>query len=235
MRSCLIQLLVTFAVLFLVVWFGVPIGASWLATNALNASGFNGTDTKVDVHSDLPPRILLGHADSIHLTSSQVSSKNLHAATIDLTLNGVELFDRKFDSALGILTGVVVFAQDGKPVTIDKVTIDGVSTGATATLSMSNTEAASLAQSQLQSRGIVATVTVHSPDLVMITSGGQTGTAHLQVNGGELQLVPVTNNLPVITLIAKGDGNPFTLTSVGIGPTAVTLVGTIDLQTLLGI
>jgi hypothetical protein len=36
-------------------------------------------------------------------------------------------------------------------------------------------------------------------------------------------------------LIAAGGGNPFQLQSVAVGADAVTLVGTIDLQTLLGL
>jgi hypothetical protein len=81
MRSCLIQLLVMVAAVFALLWFGLPFGAGWLATNALNAAGFTGTDTRVVVSSDLPPSILLGHADTIRLTSSQVSVGDLHAAT----------------------------------------------------------------------------------------------------------------------------------------------------------
>ena len=34
MRSCLIQLLMTVAVIFALLWFGLPFGASWLATTA---------------------------------------------------------------------------------------------------------------------------------------------------------------------------------------------------------
>ena len=62
MRSCLIQLLLMVAVIFALLWFGLPFGASWLATNALRAVGFTGTDTRVEVSANLPPRILLGHA-----------------------------------------------------------------------------------------------------------------------------------------------------------------------------
>ena len=95
MRSCLIQLLLTVAVIFALLWFGLPFGASWLATNALGAVGFSGTDTTVEVKANLPPRILTGYADSIHLTSTQVGVGDLHAANIDLTLGRVELFARK--------------------------------------------------------------------------------------------------------------------------------------------
>jgi hypothetical protein len=231
----LIQLLVTFAVLFAIVWFAVPLGAGWLATTALNANGFTGTNTKVEVKSDLPPRILLGHADSIHLTSTQVGVHALHAGSIDLTLGGVELFDRKFATVTGTLTTVTVFATDGKPVTIDSVSVDGTSTAAVSRLTISNAEAVRLAESQLQARGVVADVSLKAPDTVAITSGGTVTRAKLQINGGSLQLVPTGKSLPTVTLIGKGDGNPFVFTSVSIGATSVTLVGTLDLQTLLGI
>ena len=90
MRSCLIQLLVLIAMVFALLWFGLPLGADWLATNSLNASGFTGTGTKVDVSAYPPPVLLTGHADSIHLTSSQVGIGDLYAASIDLTLGKVE-------------------------------------------------------------------------------------------------------------------------------------------------
>lgn len=105
MRSCLIRLLILIALVFALLWFGLPIGASWLATNALNASGFTGTGTKVEVSSNPPPLLLLGHADSIHLTSSQVGIGDLHAAGVDLTLGKVELFSRQIGSVTGTLRG----------------------------------------------------------------------------------------------------------------------------------
>jgi len=235
LRSCLIQLLLTFAVLFAIAWFGVPLGAGWLATTALNANGFTGTDTRVEVKADLPPRILLGHADSIHLTSTQVGIHDLHAGTIDLTLSEVDLFNRKFATVTGTLTTVTVFAADGKPATIDSVKVNGNSTAAVSTLTISNKEAARLAESQLQDRGIPSKVVLQSPDNVTITAGGHVAHARLQVNDGSLQLVPTGNDLPLLTLIEKGGGNPFALTSVSIGAASVTLVGSLDLQTLLGI
>jgi len=128
MRSCLIQLLIAVAVIFALLWFGLPFGASWLATNALTAAGFTGTDTKVTVSADLPPRILLGHADKIQLTATDASVGGLYAASIDVTLSDVELIDRTFASAHGTLKGVRVPAPNGDPATIDSVALDGAGT-----------------------------------------------------------------------------------------------------------
>jgi hypothetical protein len=52
---------------------------------------------------------------------------------------------------------------------------------------------------------------------------------------GALVLVPDGDALPTVTLMEPGSGNPFQLSSVAIAADHLTLVGTIDVQTLLGI
>ncbi|MFI5258956.1 MAG: hypothetical protein ACHQ01_05020 [Candidatus Limnocylindrales bacterium] len=237
MRSCLIQLLLTVAVIFALLWFGLPFGASWLATNALNAAGFTGTDTKVEVSADLPPRILLGHADKVHLTSTQVSVGGLNAATFDVTLGDVSLFDRTVGTVSGTLTGVRVPAPDGEPVTIATATLAGAGTAVRSTLTISTAEAQGLAQTQLKAQtGLVGTVKFAAPNAVTVTVRGTSQQAHLVVAaGGTLELVPVSTALQTVTLLETGNGNPFQLSSVTVGAGGVTLVGTIDIQTLLGL
>ncbi len=236
MRSCLIQLLIAALVVFALVWFGLPFGASWLATNALNAAGFAGTDTRVDVSANLPPRILLGHADTIHLSSTQVGVGDLHAGSIDLTLGDVELIDRTFGTVTGTLTDVRVPAPDGDPITIQSAVINGPSTAATATLTASSAELTKLAQAQFQNTtGIASTVTIAAPDNVTVTVNGRAQPGKLAVKNGAIVVIPTSSALPTVTLIDSGAGNPFRFTSVAIGTGTVTLVGTIDLQTLLGL
>jgi len=235
MRSCLIQLLISVAMIFALLWFGLPFGASWLATNALTANGFNGTDTKVEVQADLPPRILTGHADSIHLTSTKVGVGDLHADSVDLTLSSVDLLDRKVGTVSGSLLGVRIFDPSGQPLTFETVTVDGDAKKAASTLTISNIEAARLATSQLKAAGLTATVVLSSPDKLVVTVGGKSQVTRLRVAGGSLILVPDGSSLPTLTLIAPGNGNPFQLTSATVGAKSVTLIGTIDIQALLGI
>jgi hypothetical protein len=232
MRSCLIQLLIAGAVIFALLWFGLPFGASWLATNALNAAGFNGTDTKVEVSAAFPPRIIIGHADKIRVTSSQVSVDDLHAATIDVSLNDVELINRTFGTVDGTLTGVRVPAPTGDAVTIDKVAVEGVSTAATATMTISQVEAERVAEAQLKGGSVVKFA---APNKVTMTLNGKTEPGHLAVKDGSLIVVPDSSALPGVTIIAGGRGNPFHLTSVTVGGDTITLVGTIDVQSLLGV
>ncbi len=236
MRSCLIQVLILIAVVFALLWFGLPLGASWLATNALNASGFSGTNTKVDVSSNPPPVLLTGHADSIHLTSTQASVGDLHASTIDFTLGDVSLLDRTVGTIDGSLTGVKVPAPDGKPVVVDTASVKGEASNAQATLKLARSQVETLAAQQLKSQtGISGTVTLAAPNKLTIKVGGQSQPGTLVVKNGELDLVPDSSGLPTATLLKSGDGNPFTLQSVTIVGDVVTLTGVIDVETLLGL
>lgn len=236
MRSCLIQVLILIAVVFALLWFGLPLGASWLATNALNASGFSGTNTKVDVSSNPPPVLLTGHADSIHLTSTQASVGDLHASTIDFTLGDVSLLDRTVGTIDGSLTGVKVPAPDGKVVVVDTASVKGEASNAQATLKLARSQVETLAAQQLKSQtGISGTVTLAAPNKLTIKVGGQSQPGTLVVKNGELDLVPDSSGLPTATLLKSGDGNPFTLQSVTIVGDVVTLTGVIDVETLLGL
>jgi hypothetical protein len=236
MRSCLIQVLILIAVVFALLWFGLPLGASWLATNALNASGFSGTNTKVDVSSNPPPVLLTGHADSIHLTSTQASVGDLHASTIDFTLGDVSLLNRTVGTIDGSLTGVKVPAPDGKPVVVDTASVKGEASKAQATLKLARSQVETLAAQQLKSQtGISGTVTLAAPNKLTIKVGGQSQPGTLVVKNGELDLVPDSSGLPTATLLKSGDGNPFTLQSVTIVGDVVTLTGVIDVETLLGL
>jgi hypothetical protein len=236
MRSCLIQALILIVVVFALLWFGLPLGASWLATNALNASGFSGTDTKVEVSSNPPPLLLTGHADRIHITSTQASVGDLHASTLDFSLGNVSLLDRTVGTVDGTLTGVKVPAPDGKPVIVDTATVTGKATSAQATLKLARSQVESLAAQQLKSQtGINATITLAAPNKVTLKVGGQSQPGTLVVKDGELDLVPDGPGLPTATLLKSGDGNPFSLTSVVVSGDLVTLSGTIDMQSLLGL
>src|ERR1035437_4019771 len=115
MRSCLIQLLLELALLFAILWFGLPLGAGFLATSALNASGFTGTNTSVEVSANPPPALLTGKADTIRIRSDSVYVGDLRAASMDVTLHDVGLLSRKIGSVDGTLDGVRIAVPSGDP------------------------------------------------------------------------------------------------------------------------
>ena len=238
MRSCLVQLVILLAVGFALLWIGLPLGAGWLATTALNANGFTGTDTKVVVTSNPPPLLLTGHADSIHLTSTKASVHGLEAGAVDLVLTGVDLIGRKFDTVSGSLDQVTVTTPDGQPVTVGHVAISGTATAATASLTMTNAQAQSLAESELRAKlnaqaSVSIKVTLKAPDRMTISINGKSQSARLIVAGGALLLVPDGNSIPTVTLVTPGAGNPFQITGVTLNSAGATLTATIDIQSLL--
>ena len=233
MRSCLIQLLILAALAFVLLWFALPFGVSFLATSALNASGFTGTHTSVDVSANPPPKLLTGKADTIRIRSDSVYISDLHAAKIDVTLHDVDLLSRKIGSVDGTLEGVRVAAPNGDPVTVDRVTVKGVATAADATLTLSTQEVAGLAVAMLKLQGIDATVALKDPNVVTMTVSGRQQSGTLVVRNGSLVLVPTGKTIPTIALIAPGKGNPFKLSTVAVAGQQVTLTGTLDVQALL--
>jgi len=58
---------------------------------------------------------------------------------------------------------------------------------------------------------------------------------HIVAKDGAIQVTVAGFTPSTMTLIQSGNGNPFRFTSVAVGATSVTLVGTIDLQSLLGL
>jgi hypothetical protein len=249
---CLLSLLLTVAVVVFVLWVTLPLAAGYLIMGTMSVGGFHGTDTKVDVQANPPLIILEGHADSVHLTATDVSVGDLQAGQVDLTLNDVAVISRHVGAVHGTFEQVTVrgAASPGQTTTppdvmAQEVAVDGASNAAQATITMSGTQAASLAESELQTKtGVVATVTLKAPNIVDIKSGGHTQTARLVVppfgspQAGSLELVPDGGALPTVVLMSPGSGNPFTFQTVvigtdGTGAQTVTLKGTIDIQKLI--
>jgi hypothetical protein len=235
MRSCLVQLLILVAIVFGLVWFALPMGAAWVATNALKTAGFSGTDTVVTVNADPPFLLLTGHADSVHVTSNAVSVGDLEAKSIDITLGKVDLIGRTVGTVSGTLSGVTIPVASGDPITASTVKLTGSATATQATIELPMAQAQALAIAQLKAQGLTATVTFTAPDVVTIKAAGKTVAAHLEAADGILLLVPEAPGFPIVPLITPGNGNPFRVTGASVAAKSVTLSGTIDLQSLLGI
>jgi len=232
MRSCLIQVLVALLVVLLLLWFALPLAVSALAAGALNAAGFNGTDTRVEVSANPPPLLITGRGD-VHIVSSDVSLSDLHAAAVDVTLSDVDLLSREIGGVEGTLEGVQVAAPNGDTVSIDAVSLAGPADRAAASCQVSLAQARELAESQLASQGVKATVLLTAPNVVTLNVGGNAFKGRLVATDGSLFLVPESEAMPTVLLISPGRGNPFRVESVSISETHVILKGTIDVESLL--
>ena len=235
MRSCLLQILITVGLIFCLVWFALPLGVAVLVEGALDAGGFSGTSTKVEVSASPPFELLSGHADRIHITSTDARMGDLHAASVDVTLRDVNLISRDIGTVTGTFGGVRIAAPNGEPVAIDSVSLTGEADATQATATLSTATAQKLAQSQLKAQtGISSTVTFKGPDAVTLVVNGKSEVGRLVAINGALVLVPNNSGLPSVTLVAPGSGNPFHVTGVRIDQKTMTLTGTLDTQAMLG-
>jgi hypothetical protein len=235
MRSCLFQLLLLVAVVFGLLWFGLPIGASWVATNALKTAGFTWTDTVVTVNADPPLLLLTGHADSVHVISKAVAVGDLQAESLDITLGRVDLIGRTVGTVSGTLSGVTIPVTNGDPITAATVKLTGTASLAQATIELPMAQAQALAVAALKAQGLTATVTFKAPNTVTIKAAGKTVAGHLEAADGILLLVPEQPGFPIVPLITPGNGNPFRVTGASVTAKGVTLSGTVDLESLLGL
>jgi len=94
-------------------------------------------------------------------------------------------------------------------------------------------EARELAESQLASQGVKATVLLAAPNVVTLNVGGNAFKGRLVATDGSLFLVPESKAMPTVLLISPGRGSPFRVESVSISETHVILSGTIDVESLL--
>ena len=234
MRSCLFQVIAAIVVVLAVLWFALPPVASAVATAALNSSGFSGTDTKVEVSSSPPLALLTLRADRVHITATNAGIAGLHCDSLDVTLGDVGLLNRSMDTVSGTLRGVQVSAPSGDPIDIDTITLGGPGTATIATATLTMPEAQALAESQLRIQtGLTGTIKLKAPNVVVLSLAGRSATGRLITANGALILVPDSNALPSVTLIAPSDSNPLHVNSVLVGSDNVTLVSTVNFQKLL--
>ena len=107
------------AVLFALVWFGRSYRRrAGSPPTPSRRHGFTGTDTKVEVKSDLPPRILIGHADSRprDLDPGRRPATCTRAASTSLSAGSISSIGQ-FATVSGTLPGVTISATNGDPIT----------------------------------------------------------------------------------------------------------------------
>lgn len=133
MRGCLFVLIAAVLVVGVAAWFGSPILASAVVDAGLRSAGFESASMTTTVSGDPPPRLLLGHADSVRVQAEDVSFRTFHAGRLDLTMADVDLVGRSFATIRGSITGAEVNTADNVPTTAD-VAIDGEASNAAAVI-----------------------------------------------------------------------------------------------------
>jgi hypothetical protein len=218
MRGCLFTLLLGAVIVGFLVVFGLPAVAAGILTGGLSAAGLVADDTTVTVSSD-PPTDLLGlRADTVRVTATDATFRGMAIGSLDLVLGEVAVLDRTAGTVDGELREVTVTGNEGRPVTLDRITLIGGADGITTTTVVPGDEAEALiADAVEEATGTrPSSVRLAGPDRVTVTSGGATVTGRFAVTaGGDLVVRGAEGPLEgrEVVLVRGGEDLPIELTS----------------------
>ena len=167
----------------------------------------------VHVESD-PPTDLLGlHADTVTVTATDATFRELEIGHLDLTLHDVAVVDRTADAVDGTLSDVNVTLSDGSAITLDEIRIAGAADAIRATTTIDGAQAETLIADAVEQRTGVrpSSVRLTPPDTLTIDAGVTvTGTLSVSDEGdlvvrltddpagiGELVLLRGSKDLPI--------------------------------------
>lgn len=229
MRGCLSVLVL--AAVFVVggAWFGGPLLASGIVRTALDASGFEGRNTTVQVVADPPIEVLLGRADEVRIRSDDASIEGLGAVRFDITLTGVDLVGRRFAGLAGTLDDVTIRGEDGGRTRATSVALTGPPDHVEAIVRIAPSAVDDLVAAAIE-REIgfsVGSAALRAPDTLVFTAGPLEATGRLVVEpDGSLSLAAALPGDPRILILDAG--SPLVFESVSVDDDLV-LVGSLDL------
>ena len=193
----LFALLVAFLVLV-----ALPLAAGPFLTQMVRDAGPRSDSLAVTV-ALLDPSLLLGRSRSMHLSAAGVDLAPARVGSIELTLGGVSLFDRTWETVDGQISDVSL-TSGGETVRLDAVSVSGPAEAATATARLSSAEAENLVRVAAEHEGLhLDDVTVDDRG-VNVTIAGVEQEGRLEVRGGALVLFPGNHDpVPLVQPTAR--------------------------------
>ncbi len=233
MRGCLFVLIVAALVVTVGAWFGAPLLAGAVVDTELRDAGFETTTLDTTITADPPLRLLLGHADEIHIEATGVAYRTFHAERLDLTLTDANLDGRFFTTIRGTIGGAEVDTQDGVPTTAD-VSIDGDASGADAEIRVAGTTVDRVVRATLADEvGVAITRTdLLAPNILRIVTPAATieGSLIVDANGA----IALSTRLGDTRILGLDPSFPLRLRSVQVVGADLRIDATLDAEALLG-
>lgn len=233
MRGCLFVLVAAALVVGLGAWFGSAPLASAVIDLTLRNAGFSAATLTTTARADPPPRLLLGHADTVRIQATGVAFRTFHADGLDLTLTDVDLIGRTAATIRGSISRAQVTTADRNPAAAD-VTVDGDASGAASTIHVDRDTVDRVVRATLGPQvgsGITRTELV-APDLLRVVTPAATIEGRLVIDGsGALAFSNALGTTPILELDRSF---PLRLTGVHVEDGDLVIDGTLDAEALLG-
>ena len=233
MRGCLFVLIAAALVVAVGAWFGAPILASAVVDAGLRGAGFEGRTLTTTVSANPPPRLLLGHADSVRIQGDDVAFRTFQAARLDLTLRDVDLIGRSFATIRGTITGAEVNTADNVPTTAD-VSVDGAASAAAARIVVDAATVDRVVRATLGSQAGVAITRTElvAPDVLRIVTPGATLEGRIIIDPSGA--VAVSTRLGETRVLALDPSFPLRLRSATVADGDLQIAAILDAEALLG-
>ena len=233
MRGCLFVLIVAALLVTVGAWFGAPPLAGALVDTELRNAGFAATTLDTTITADPPLRLLLGHADEIHIQATGVAFRTFRAQRLDLTMTDANLDGRFFTTIRGTISGAEVNTQDGVPTTAD-VSIDGDASGADAEIRVAGATVDRVVRATLADEvgvGITRTELL-APNILRIVTPAATleGSLIVDANGA----IALSTRLGETRILGLDPSFPLRLRAVQVVGGDLRIDATLDAEALLG-
>ena len=232
MRGCLSVLVIAAAFLAAVVWFGGPPIAATVVEASLTSAGFNADVVNVTVDAEPPLALALGRADRVQIDASGVRWNDLHAGSMSMRLEGVDLLGRTATTANGHFSDVEIPVSNDAPALVE-ITIAGPADRARTTIVVDPASINRLALAAFEKQFGVRpdSVQLTAPDRIQVRLSGNSlsGTLGVDTSGA----LVVASTLGTASLLQPSQALPLTITAVSVGDAGLELTGTVDVQSLL--
>jgi len=231
-RGCFFVLLLGAALLAGIAWFAAKPLAEAVIGGALAASGYRAGSSTITATADPPPRLLLGHADRISVTGTDVVWRGLRADRLALTLSDVDLLGRTAGSVKGSLDGAELDSGSGPPAMPASVRLVGPADAAVATITVpGETVKATILGALKNVNASVTDVRLVAPDRVRLSWAG--GSIDGQLVVANDHALGIATPLGTVSVMGIDPSLPLQLTSVSVADGALRLQGLLDVESLL--
>jgi hypothetical protein len=232
MRGCLSVIVVGAAFLAGLVWFAGPPLASGVVSLALQGSGLAADRLDVRVTADPPFELAVGRADRVAVHATGARWRGVRLASLDLTLDAVDLLGRTATTADGRLQGVELDTAGGQTVLAD-VELEGSAAAAATTIRIgaANVEAVTIDAFEAHFGARPSSARLVTPNTVRVDLGGLTVDSRLSI--GSKGSVVATARGDSIVLFTPNTALPLHLTKLAVTSSGLVLRGTLDVGALL--
>lgn len=232
MRGCLSVMALGLAFLGAIVWFGGQPFAAGLVTLAVQGSGLSAHQLAVEVTADPPLELAVGRADRVAIHASDARWRGVRVASLELTLDTVDLLARTAANAEGRLAGVELDTPGGQTVVAD-VEMGGAATRAATTIRIPAANVESVATDAFEATfGLRPTsASLVAPDTIRVVLGGLAIDSRLSI-GPTGSIVTVANGQTIV-LFTPSTALGLRLTSLAVTSSGLELHGTLDVAALL--